>query len=532
MKLFSRKQTQEQNLTPDLASQQKWLLDHGYYDPAYVNAVKKKYGDAYVTKIADGLTGKNTTAAFNNAKAAGWNLSTDRFVQGNATSGYSPKEISGSIQGRNKAYAYNPETQSWEPTTYCAKWANDSLRHYKDSKGRPRYTGDEITGHAWTRLSSGIAKMLYSGYDGTHYDRSAYSDEASDTRNHLAADTFKENFNTESLDKDKVYLVNMYYDGSHKRKDAWENGKKGITGTHTGNLYFDPHTNTWQVSHNIYGTVRNDSYDSVLGGKNKKGYGITAIAEARERDYGLFSGVTNKLKQLGILENGGKLIPRFYPGGEVNGGTLDAAVITQIDPKHAKSEESKEFIDQLNSQRNTYKNTFGWDEDTYAKNAALAVNLAQRETKSGNSLRYKGKQLLGDKAITQGKTYLSYITGEPVDENSQGLTQIKINKDISEHPELAQQYENAGITAQNVAEDPRKSADATMIRLNYISQQLGDNAYHYSDGEKIPEDLATAIYWNRGKLTDRLNPNITDKKAEGATGYARRFDHQRLISRN
>ena len=53
--------------------------------------------------------------------------------------------------------------------------------------------------------------------------------------------------------------------------------------------------------------------------------------------------------------------------------------------------------------------------------------------------------------------------------------------------------------------------------------------YHYSDGEEIPSDVAQAIYWNRGRLTDGKNPNITDLDVGGATGYARRLVNQKVI---
>jgi hypothetical protein len=324
MPIFNR------NYAPNLQSQQQWLLDHGYYDAAYVSSMQKKWGDMYKDKIADGLSGENTNLAFNNAKAAGWNLDIDKFTKDSVKSSYSPNQVKGSVHN-NKAYAWDAETQSWKPTLWCAQWANDSLRHYTDEKGRPRYTGDEISGHAWTRLGSGTAKMIYSGYDNNDYDRKAYSSEASNTRNHTAADNVKNNFNVNSLDKHKVYLVNMYYNGSDKKQVAWEDGVDGVTGTHTGNLFFNPNTNSWQISHNIHGKVYTDSYNDTLGGNNKKGYGVTAIAEAREKDYGLFSGITNFLKRVGIFETGGKLIPRFQDGDAIYGGTLAPGYVRRFE---------------------------------------------------------------------------------------------------------------------------------------------------------------------------------------------------------
>ena len=71
-------------------------------------------------------------------------------------------------------------------------------------------------------------------------------------------------------------------------------------------------------------------------------------------------------------------------------------------------------------------------------------------------------------------------------------------------------------------------ARATVERLLYNKKKL-NNTYHYSNGEQIPSHVAQAIYWNRGKLTDYLNPNITNLDAKGATAYARRFVNQKVV---
>jgi hypothetical protein len=71
-------------------------------------------------------------------------------------------------------------------------------------------------------------------------------------------------------------------------------------------------------------------------------------------------------------------------------------------------------------------------------------------------------------------------------------------------------------------------AKATITRLQFNKKSLKP-VYHYSDGEEIPSDVAQAMYWNRGRLTDGKNPNITDLDAGGATGYARRFVNQKIL---
>lgn len=53
--------------------------------------------------------------------------------------------------------------------------------------------------------------------------------------------------------------------------------------------------------------------------------------------------------------------------------------------------------------------------------------------------------------------------------------------------------------------------------------------YHYTDGTIIPNDIVQAIYWNNGKITNRLNPNITNSNVKGATKYAKTFEEQKII---
>lgn len=101
--------------------------------------------------------------------------------------------------------------------------------------------------------------------------------------------------------------------------------------------------------------------------------------------------------------------------------------------------------------------------------------------------------------------------------------------DDVKNPELRYIYEDEEITDENLQTDPEAMARATIARLQFNKKSLQPK-YHYKDGEEIPSDVTQAIYWNRGKLTDYLNPNITDLNAGGATGYARRFVNQKVIS--
>ena len=75
-------------------------------------------------------------------------------------------------------------------------------------------------------------------------------------------------------------------------------------------------------------------------------------------------------------------------------------------------------------------------------------------------------------------------------------------------------------------------AKATILRTMFNDKSLYPNSlttYYYNDNTQIPKDTARAIYWNRGKLTSGLNEPVSNPKANGATEYARKFEHKRVI---
>lgn len=194
----------------------------------------------------------------------------------------------------------------------CAKYANDTLRNHKDANGRALYSWDTTGGDAWTRLSRGSAKMVYSGYDSVDYDKTKYSDAASDKRNFAAADRLLKEFDSSTLDPNKTYMVNMFYKGSPARREAWEKSEGGTTGTHTGNLYFNKETGRWHVSHNIHGTVYDDDFIKIQGSRGR--YGVTAIAEAVPLDNS-FLGRAKRF--LGFDKAGGLLVPMARGGRSI-----------------------------------------------------------------------------------------------------------------------------------------------------------------------------------------------------------------------
>lgn len=124
--------------------------------------------------------------------------------------------------------------------------------------------------------------MLYSGYQGMKKPKK-YDLDAIEQYNHAAADSINKNFKSgEMLDRSKPYVVNMFYNGSPKQKDAYDYGDN-VTGTHTGVLMFDPWRQAWMVTHNIHGTIYQDSFFGLQHGVTDKGkYGVTAIYEPRK----------------------------------------------------------------------------------------------------------------------------------------------------------------------------------------------------------------------------------------------------------
>ena len=149
-------------------------------------------------------------------------------------------------------------------TEQCAEFSNKQLRD----------SGYLAQGNAWNGTG---ADVIFSGYDTTkrpeQFDSLAvlkYNDDASDR-------VYKD-FDSKTLDKNRKYVVNMYYKGSPHLREAYNEGTLNRVGTHTGYLVHDG--NTWQVIHNIHGTAHVDRFGSIQGGNRK--YGVTSILAPRK----------------------------------------------------------------------------------------------------------------------------------------------------------------------------------------------------------------------------------------------------------
>lgn len=504
----SRKRT---NFVENITGLQERLFKGGFYDE----------GTTY-EKAVDGIMGPLTEKALAREVAARKsNPIKAQPSQVNQATILGPVGLIsaiGSLFNRKRKYTpWKPELKAGDVcyTEECAQYANDALRNYKDLKGRNVYSYDNIGGHAWTRLSSGKdSKMTYSGYDNKPYDINNYSERASNLRNWKAADNLLKNFDSKTLDKNTTYLVNMYFNSSPNKRKAWEEALNGTTGTHTGNLYWNPETNSWRVSHNIHGKIHDDDFISVQGSKNKYGYGVTAIAEApRNKAY-------------------------YYQ----EGNKLPEVTITAINPnKFSKGSDAYKFTKALNDNRNLFMKKYNLSDNDYADLAKFGLNIAQRETKLGRSTLYNIKKIIPETRIRQGKALTRgtsrLLKGEGFSAYndqyhaplSRGLTQIKYASDIKD-PELAKEYNSLGITDTNLKYNIDSMAKATIARANYGNNFLDQRSpsYHYTNNKIIPKQEKLALWWNRGKLTDKVNLDPNDSNNNnvgGATGYVRRFLH-------
>lgn len=424
---------------------QQQLLEAGYY---LGTSGRNRNG-------VDGIWGKNSQAALNKALSEGYVIKGNTLVK----VALAPKKTS---EPESTPAGTTPSKSTWTPkltagencgTEGCAQYANDTLRAMKDAKGRPLYNWNTISGDAWTRMSSPGVKMVYSGYESADYDRDNYSNSASDKRNFAAADKFRREFDSSTLDPSKNYIVNMFTRDSSYRDDAWAGGKDGITGTHTGNLYFDQKTGRWRVSHNIHGVIHDDDFISLQG--SRSAHGITAIAEAvpidyseqdRREAYRKKHPINGWVKdKLGWWKSGGRLIPKSQRGSALNPvqqrlthsaltpeptGTnspkelekrklmqeaqalapestvIEPISVTGINPNaYDITPAGKNYIRALNQDRNYFMQKYGLSDEEYADYAKTAVNIARTESNFGDSPRLTLKNLTPDAVLKASKVF-------------------------------------------------------------------------------------------------------------------------------
>ncbi len=169
-----------------------------------------------------------------------------------------------------------PTDRRGNPTKECAAYVNATLMH----------NGINSCGDA--PAINGQFKEIFNGYDESGFNRRkadlgiTHNDSIRNIRaiHNKASDAVRKDFDSKSLDKDHIYVVNMYYTTSPHMIDFYNRGTK-TPGTHTGVLYWNPNSDSWRVNHNIHGKIHDDDFISLQGGK--KSYGVTSISDASQK---------------------------------------------------------------------------------------------------------------------------------------------------------------------------------------------------------------------------------------------------------
>jgi hypothetical protein len=227
-----------------------------------------------------------------------------------------------------------------------------------------------------------------------------------------------------------------------------------------------------------------------------------------------------------------KLIKRHSIGGPMiidpdeihpDTNTIEPVTVTGINPNRFNITDSgKIYIQGLNWARNDMMQKYGLTDEEFASLARTAVNIANTESNFGDSERYWFKAQVPDEFIYAGKL----LSGDDT-ALSKGLTQIKYQDDIKKYPELKRRYN--GLTEYQIATRPALAARATLEKLLFNDELLGNKTYHYSDGSEMPQEVARYIMWNAGKLTDRKNAPLHKAEKGSFSAKARSHMNQRLF---
>ena len=166
--------------------------------------------------------------------------------------------LPGAIRVRNYLRTRHPRTAF--DAQQCATVANQLLR---------KFGGYKIRGDSWDLQN---AKLLLNGFSSLNRPDS-YTTQELNSRNKMAADNFKEQFDVNSLDKDSVYVGNLFYDDSPYTKQAFESGSP-YNGTHEAVFFYD---NGWKAYHSIGREILIDDLEDILGSGGQ--YGVTALLQ-------------------------------------------------------------------------------------------------------------------------------------------------------------------------------------------------------------------------------------------------------------
>lgn len=197
---------------------------------------------------------------------------------------------------------------------------------------------------------------------------------------------------------------------------------------------------------------------------------------------------------------------------------IPLVTVTAVNPNRGNTA-MQEFIRGVNSLRNDIMRRTGMSDTGWAELAKHAVNLTGVETKNGTSIRYKVKSLLPDWML-QGIQLVARGKIMPV---SRGLTQIKYDP---WDKELKARYSEYEIDDDSLKDSAFKQGQATVIRLDK-NREKTNKPYRWSDNTLMSETDKNNIFWNRGKLTDRLNDR-NDSNNSGVQ-YIQNYNKKKII---
>ena len=171
-----------------------------------------------------------------------------------------------------------PRNRNGKQTKECAEYVNGTLFR------------NGITSYGDAPNINGQFKEIFNGYSNSGFDRddvdlgTTHNDSIQGIRkiHNAASDAVFKNFDSKTLNKDHIYVTNMYYKTSPHMVDFYNKGTD-TPGTHTGILYWNPQLNSWRVNHNIYGVIYDDDFINLQSGG--KQYGVTAISDANEKTF-------------------------------------------------------------------------------------------------------------------------------------------------------------------------------------------------------------------------------------------------------
>ena len=212
----------------------------------------------------------------------------------------------------------------------CAKWQNDKLRN----EGYATY------GDAW-RL--GKVKEIYNGYDPAKRP-SNYNVDSVRAYNKDAANRFLKEFDSRDLDTTKVYIANMFYNGSDYQERAFNEGK-GVAGTHTGAVHWNSSDGTrkgyWKNSHNISGKVHVEPFVQTQGGNRK--WGVTAIYEPKEKDM-LYKAKESFKDNVQTIKRVANKVKTLKSGGKIDNTSNDKVNVIPEGAFHSRKNNLPEDI--------------------------------------------------------------------------------------------------------------------------------------------------------------------------------------------